>query len=25
VGSGGCGSRWPDFALHAAEIISHRC
>ena len=25
VGGGGGGSRWPDFALHAAEIISHRC
>src|SRR5215831_1023738 len=25
VGGGSGGSRWPDFALHPAEIISHRC
>src|SRR6516225_6794819 len=25
AGGGGCGSRWPDFALQAAQIISHRC
>ena len=25
VGSSGGSRGWPDFALHAAEIISHRC